>query len=88
MRDVLKVLMMWALSPLGTVLNTGLLAVTLLACATVAAGLALGGSGPLPGLSGQRLSDGHAYALIAACWAASTSGGVTAPGSTTNVRIA
>jgi hypothetical protein len=29
-RNVLKVLMMWALSPLGTLLNTGLLAVMLL----------------------------------------------------------
>jgi ABC-2 type transport system ATP-binding protein len=58
------------------------LAVALLAAATVGAGLALGGSGPLPGLSGQLLSPGHAYALVAACWAA------TLPGALAWVAIA
>jgi ABC-2 type transport system ATP-binding protein len=53
-----------------------MLAVALLALATVGAGIALGGSGPLPGLSGQRLSHGHAYALIAVCWAATLPGAV------------
>ena len=50
------------------------LAVTLLALAAVGAGLALGGSGPLPGLSGQLLSPGHAFALVAVCWAATLPG--------------
>jgi ABC-2 type transport system ATP-binding protein len=46
------------------------LAVVLLAASAVAAGLALDGGGPLPGLSGQVLSTGHAYALVAASWGA------------------
>ena len=34
------------------------------------AGLALAGHGPLPGLTGQLIPNGHAFGLVAASWAA------------------
>jgi len=58
------------------------LAVLLLALSATGAGLLLGAGNPLPGLSGQHLTDGHAYAVVLAAWAA------TVPGALAWVTIA
>lgn len=44
--------------------------VTALAVSAGVAGLVLSDGGPLPGLTGELLSSGHAFALAAAAWAA------------------
>ncbi len=44
--------------------------VVVLAASGTVAGLVLAGSGPLPGLSGELFSSGHALLLVAASWAA------------------
>jgi ABC-2 type transport system ATP-binding protein len=44
--------------------------VVVLAASSSVAGLVLVGSAPLPGLSGELLSGGHAFRLVAASWAA------------------
>jgi ABC-2 type transport system ATP-binding protein len=44
--------------------------VVVLAASASVAGLVLAGGAPLPGLSGELLSGGHAFRLVAASWAA------------------
>jgi ABC-2 type transport system permease protein len=49
---------------------SAVLMVALLAVSASLAGLAIAGTGDLPGLTGTLFSDGHAFRLVAAAWAA------------------
>ena len=49
---------------------SAVLSVVLLASSSSVAGLAIAGKGDLPGLTGTLFSNGHAFRLVAASWAA------------------
>ena len=49
---------------------SAVLTVVLLAVSSSVAGLAIAGPNELPGLTGTRFSNGHAFGLVAASWAA------------------